>query len=533
MSAPPSLAPQVHLHELCLLVHGFLRKYVVTFPETFAAFRRESAAFRDGVSAGGKVKTLESVMNEFLELKHARQVRQSFVSAHASAILEPRVHATLASIANLLDDYRLLRESPRVPVSHDLFENEHQDVRDSPHYAIAPNVPGQGGAPSSPRPPSAFAPSSSSSAGASSSSLPPSSSSSSSSFPANNHSARPNPPAYVASPAGGGRRKKKLPRRRKQTGTSMVLGKRNLDEIMLNPHAYSGGLSAVAAMNLGSYDVDQFSISSMIGADDGSGSAAGNVMHMSLNNLDVRSLVADPNLPDMLATQINRMAQSSSLASASASPPVLVSASLAVSSPPSVSSFASAVVPSGAARASAVGADGHSQHGNQSPSRSSHKLSPVPQGYGATNNSNTNAEASPRTGSPMRKGLRSSDESSITSVISALNEDPQFANIVASSAVGSGGSPSRREIEVPPDSANIGGGDGEGGGQKDGDGGDDDGDGGDNATSANPDSVKTLVGSTDLEGFLAKLHKSSGRGSEDDSGSSSGSGDSDSDSEAE
>ena len=77
MSAPPSLAPQVHLHELCLLVHGFLRKYVVTFPETFAAFRRESAAFRDGVSAGGKVKTLESVMNEFLELKHARQVRHA------------------------------------------------------------------------------------------------------------------------------------------------------------------------------------------------------------------------------------------------------------------------------------------------------------------------------------------------------------------------------------------------------------------------------------------------------------------------
>ena len=37
----------------------------------------------------------------------------------------------------------------------------------------------------------------------------------------------------------------------------------------------------------------------------------------------------------------------------------------------------------------------------------------------------------------------------MTSVISALNHDPRFANIVASSAVGSGASPARRQIEVP------------------------------------------------------------------------------------
>ena len=154
-SAPPSLAPQVHLHELALLVHGFLRRYSATFPKAFAAFREESAPFRSGVSAGGKVKTLESIMNEFLELKHSRQVRQSFVSAHASAILEPRLHATLAGIADLVDDYRLLRESPRAPIDQDLFENEHPGMPDSPHNDnLAPNMllPGRSRTPSSPRP---------------------------------------------------------------------------------------------------------------------------------------------------------------------------------------------------------------------------------------------------------------------------------------------------------------------------------------------------------------------------------------------
>ena len=100
-SAPPSLAPQVQFHELVLLVYGFLKKHSATFSKTFAAFFEESRAFRDGVVPAGKVKDLDMVMNEFLDLAHAQQVRRAFVSSHASAILEPRVHATLGSIANL------------------------------------------------------------------------------------------------------------------------------------------------------------------------------------------------------------------------------------------------------------------------------------------------------------------------------------------------------------------------------------------------------------------------------------------------
>ena len=276
-SAPPSLAPQVHLHELALLVHGFLRRYSATFPKAFAAFREESAPFRSGVSAGGKVKTLESIMNEFLELKHSR-VRQSFVSAHASAILEPRLHATLAGIADLVDDYRLLRESPRAPIDQDLFENEHPGMPDSPHNDnLAPNMllPGRSRTPSSPRPFSSNAslPSSSLSAAAVAdpANVSPSNESS--------HSA--------VSPAGGGRRKKKLPRRRKQTGTSVVLGKRNLDEIGLDSRSRSSGEGAASVRQGNSYSN---SVGGSTSGDKGRSGSKGDVMDMSLNSLGVRSL---------------------------------------------------------------------------------------------------------------------------------------------------------------------------------------------------------------------------------------------------
>ena len=528
MSTPPSLAPQVHLHELCLLVYGFLRRHSATFPAAFAAFRGESEAFRNGVAAGGKVKTLESVMNEFLELKHSRQVRQSFVSAHASAILEPRMHATLTSIADLLDDYRLLRESPRVPVSRDLFENEYQDMRESPHIAQGQAALDPGGAPSGSNPSSSSSCSSAPSSSSSSSSPPSfssiastgrefprnasSSSSSSSSaigYDAQSHSSRRILPANAGSPAGGGRRKKKPPRRRTQTGTSMVLGKRNIEDVTMDPRSHSGMSVDANASGVGSYDVDLLSMNGVVGADDGSGDA----MHMSLNNLDMRSFLKDPNLPDMLATQINRMSQSSSSSSSYCDLPGEQSNRLV---------------------AAAAGASDKSR--NRSPSCQSHASHPSHQSPArandAVNNNYSKAETSPRRSSPRRKRLRSADKSSLTSVISALNEDPKFANIVASSAVGSGGSPSRREIEGRAGSANAGTGDQvRAGDDRGGDCRDEAG-----APSTEPDRVKMLVGNADLEGFLSKLHKGGGGESEnasddESSASSSGSNSSDSDSE--
>ena len=111
-STPEALAPQVHFHELALLVRNFLSKHVHRFPNTFAAYEKEASAILGDVQSAGQVKPLELIMNEYLDLAHAKQVRRAFVNSNASAILDPQVHATLNGIANLLEDYRNIREAP-------------------------------------------------------------------------------------------------------------------------------------------------------------------------------------------------------------------------------------------------------------------------------------------------------------------------------------------------------------------------------------------------------------------------------------
>ncbi len=135
MESPPSLAPQIHIHELVILVQEFLRKHVSEFPNTYEAFKAEARPFCDPIHTPiRQVKSLESILNEYFEMAHQRRVREAFVSAHASAILEPELHTTLASIGQLLDDYKVLRrkhgQSGEIDTNLDVHNVFHEGAGD-------------------------------------------------------------------------------------------------------------------------------------------------------------------------------------------------------------------------------------------------------------------------------------------------------------------------------------------------------------------------------------------------------------------
>jgi len=288
-STPEALAPQVHLHELILLIHQFLIKHKNDFPQTSAAFEKESAPMLGDVHASGQVKPLELIMNEYLELAHAKQVRRAFVNSNASAILEPQVNSTLNGIARLLEDYRILREAPSKTFrAENIFDDD--DVSDiGVGVAVGQIVNESTGIAR------IESPNKSSSSSSSSSATATTSSSNIESFQEQDRRKRSvsfSEP-IITNPSPTGRRKRKVPRRRRQTGTtSVVLGKRTFDNV-IDSESSSSNISTSSNRT-----------ASSIG--NGRDMLEGINLDMSLDSLDVKSLMEDPNLPDMLASQINK-----------------------------------------------------------------------------------------------------------------------------------------------------------------------------------------------------------------------------------
>ena len=289
-STPEALAPQVHLHELILLIHQFLIKHKNDFPQTSAAFEKESAPMLGDVHASGQVKPLELIMNEYLELAHAKQVRRAFVNSNASAILEPQVNSTLNGIARLLEDYRILREAPSKTFrAENIFDDD--DVSDIGVGVAVGQIVNESTGIARIESPNK----SSSSSSSSSSSAATTSSSNIESFQEQDRRKRSvsfSEP-IITNPSPTGRRKRKVPRRRRQTGTtSVVLGKRTFDNV-IDSESSSNNISTSSNRT-----------ASSIG--NGRDMLEGINLDMSLDSLDVKSLMEDPNLPDMLASQINK-----------------------------------------------------------------------------------------------------------------------------------------------------------------------------------------------------------------------------------